>query len=70
MKVLIDGKEIEVKNDIRVIWDVPLSDGEGHIQMVANHEGIVWDLYDAEGVESLATEYEMAVDKAAEMEDE
>lgn len=60
MRVLIDGKEVEVQNDIRVLWDGDFVDpnpdcGEftaqrdefsGHLQMVATHEGIILDTFE------------------------
>ena len=56
MKVLIDGKEVRVQNDIRIIYDEviygmdeDMTDLEGHLQVVLNHEGIVGDVFDEDG---------------------
>lgn len=47
IRVLIDGVEVEVKNDIRVVYDVKgLGEGkETGLQVTANHEGLVYDLF-------------------------
>jgi len=56
MKVLIDGKEIEVQNDVRIIydeviygWDDDDTELEGSLHLVANHEGLVTDVVDKDG---------------------
>ena len=57
MKVLIDGKEVEVKNDVRVIYDGIIygmsvddeTDLEGHLEVVMTHEGMIADVYSRDG---------------------
>lgn len=51
MKVLIDGKEVEAKNDVKIIWEGDfLVDSEtdepreSELHLMANHEGIVLDV--------------------------
>jgi hypothetical protein len=69
MLVIIDGKEIEVKNDVRIIYDVYLKgEKEGSLAVVANYEGVVFDLFDESGENCLETEAIMAQDKAIELE--
>jgi hypothetical protein len=47
MKVLVDGKEIEVLNDVRFVYDAVTESGvEGSLVVVANHEGLVYDFYE------------------------
>lgn len=44
MKVLIDGKEVECLNDVKVIWDnCPEDDMELH--MAVTYEGIILDKF-------------------------
>jgi hypothetical protein len=52
MKVLIDGKEVEVQNDIKVIYDEIIfgmdddgKDIEGELHVLLNCEGMVTDLF-------------------------
>jgi hypothetical protein len=61
MKVLVDGVEVKVMNDIRVLHD--LDDG-GVLQVVANHEGLVYDLFSDEG-ELAGTSYDFVTDIVA-----
>jgi len=52
MKVLIDGKEVEVLNDVKVIWDDQFINDdcdEGNLILTANHEGVVLDACDKAG---------------------
>ena len=56
MKVLIDGKEVRVQNDIRVIYDEIIygmddndKDLEGQLQVVLTHEGMIGDVFDEDG---------------------
>jgi hypothetical protein len=61
MKVIVDGVEIKVQNDVRVVYDTEL-DGEPHtLQVVANHEGLIYDLFD-EAEEVAATRYDFVDD--------
>ena len=46
MKVLIDGQEVECKNDVKIIWDgeeAPEDDMQFH--MTVTHEGIILDSF-------------------------
>ncbi len=62
MKVFVDGKEVQVMNDIRVIWDGEYFDSHpnmgqeaefsGHLQMVANYEGIILDTFEGDSIEN------------------
>lgn len=51
MKVLIDGKEIEALNDVKVIMDGDIhlsSEPEGddaHMQLTITHEGLIIDVF-------------------------
>lgn len=58
MKVLIDGKEVKVLNDVRVVYDEIIygmsldddqTDLEGHLEVVLTSEGIIADVFDEEG---------------------
>ncbi|MHA2022803.1 MAG: hypothetical protein ACTSWQ_03990 [Candidatus Thorarchaeota archaeon] len=57
MKVLIDGKEINVQNDVRIIQNGIIygmsvddeTDLEGHLEVVLTGEGIVSDVYNRDG---------------------
>lgn len=56
MIVIIDGKEVAVQNDVRIIYDEVVYDMDendnnlfGELHLFVNHEGIVSDLLDAEG---------------------
>ena len=74
MQVLIDGKEVECKNDIRVMYDGVIfgmdddgNDEEGELHVILNCEGMVLDLIsecedgDAEVVGTMSQTYgEMA----------
>jgi hypothetical protein len=51
MKVYIDGKEVEIKNDIRIVEEktiIDISDKNedvyGDITLIANHEGVIIDI--------------------------
>ena len=53
MMVLIDGVEVHVQNDIRIVHDDIIYDIDeneedviGHIQIVFNHEGMIADIFD------------------------
>jgi len=55
MTLIVDGKKIEVQNDIRVVYrDVPISgnfleeDKKADLQVVLNCEGIVLDVLSQE----------------------
>jgi len=65
MKVLIDGVEVQVINDIRVLHD--LDDGRV-LQVVANHEGLVYDLFSGE--ELAGTSYDFVTDIVARIDGE
>ena len=48
MKVLIDGKEVTVLNEVRFITEI--GDSENHqLHTVINHEGIVYDAINDQG---------------------
>jgi len=56
MKVIIDGVEVHVQNDVRIIHDDIIygmdeneEDITGHLQIVLNHEGIIADIFDSDG---------------------
>jgi len=55
MIVMVDGKKIEVQNDIRVIYtDVIIGETEdesvlGDLQVVLTHEGMITDIFDSDG---------------------
>jgi hypothetical protein len=67
MKVLIDGNEIEVLNDIKVIWnDTPDEDMELH--MAATCEGVILDRFtrqDDSDETGLCLEATMSIDTEA-----
>jgi len=76
MKVLIDGKEIQVQNDVRIIYEgVPLPEADleepcperdtGELQVVLNCEGLVVDTF-VEGEHTGQTGY-MLVDDLVEL---
>jgi hypothetical protein len=44
MKVLIDGKEVECLNDVKVIWD-DTPDENMELHMAATSEGVILDVY-------------------------
>jgi hypothetical protein len=44
MKVLIDGKEVECLNDVKVIWD-DTPDDNMELHMAATGEGVILDVY-------------------------
>lgn len=55
MKVFIDGKEIEVKNDVKIIWDHFIIDEDWEeeevmVHLGVNHEGIVIDSVRSDGM--------------------
>ena len=58
MKVLIDGKEVKVLNDVRVVYDEIIygmsldddqTDLEGHLEVVMTYEGMIADVYNKDG---------------------
>ena len=50
MKVLIDGKEVEVQNDVKIIWEQEDDDeNEQTLQLTATYEGLIGDVFDEEG---------------------
>jgi len=54
MIVLVDGKEIECNNDVKVIHEDPMSpDRELHITLT--HEGMIADVIDADYDVSIIT---------------
>jgi len=64
VKVLIDGKEVPVLNDVTVIYDdVPIDIGGREIQasphVTLNCEGIVTDMVDYDGDVTLSAWYNM-----------
>lgn len=72
MKIIIDGVEHEVKNDVRIIYDnveygFELKDGPYALCIVANKEGLVYDVTDS-AEEVVATAYEFVGDIAARVE--
>lgn len=46
MKVLIDGEEVQVLRDVRIVQDIELEDGPGHMMIVINNEGMVTDVFE------------------------
>jgi hypothetical protein len=66
MKVLIDGVEMQVMNDIRVLYDL---DDEKVLQVVANHEGLIYDLFSGEE-ELSGTSYDFVTDIVARIDGE
>ena len=68
MKVLIDGVEVKVMNDIRVVYDVDIEDGRGQLQVIANHEGLIYDLFDKDGENLTGTSYDFVSDIVEELE--
>lgn len=62
MKVLIDGVAVEVKNDIRIIYDLDQENKPIQLQVTANHEGLLYDVFNDSGEEPIATSYEFACD--------
>lgn len=60
MIVLIDGKEVECNNDVKVIWDdhpVSLTESEraGQVHLTVTNEGVIADIFEEGGNESYAT---------------
>jgi hypothetical protein len=54
MKLIVDGKPVEVKNDVRVVYDyerVNWVDGleQCSVEVVLNHEGFIADLHGEDG---------------------
>tara|TARA_R110000824_G_scaffold201667_5_gene385781 strand:- start:224 stop:460 length:237 start_codon:yes stop_codon:yes gene_type:complete len=53
MKVFIDGNEVTVNNDVKIIWDdSPIDlgpDGEGHAHVTATYEGLIIEVFDEAG---------------------
>jgi len=45
MKVIIDGKELEVNNDVKIIWDKEYPEDDMELHMAATHEGIILDRF-------------------------
>jgi len=45
MKVIIDGKELEVNNDVKIIWDDEYPEDGMELHMAATHEGIILDRF-------------------------
>jgi len=50
MIVLIDGKEIKVGNDVKIIYDTGDEDyGKQELHVTATHEGIIKDVIEGDG---------------------
>jgi len=50
MKVLIDGKEVECLNDVKVIYEQEDDQGRPQeLHVIANCEGLITDVFDFEG---------------------
>lgn len=46
MKVLIDGREVEVQNDVKIIWDqMDEHEKEQELHLTCTYEGIIADRY-------------------------
>jgi hypothetical protein len=58
MKILIDGKEVPVQNDVKVIYEEV--DGADELHLTLTHEGIISDVI-ADG-EVIATQSQEAID--------
>lgn len=58
MKILIDGNEILVQNDVKIIWEEV--DGADELHVTCTHEGIITDVV-ADG-EIIATRSAQACD--------
>ena len=61
MRVFIDGVEYPVTNDVKVTYDnteffVGDKEVKGHLQITANDEGIVADLFNPNGREVIITQ--------------
>ena len=59
MKVLIDGKEIEILNDVKILWD-QMDDDENEqvLQLTATYEGLIGDVFQGEElIETAAIEH-------------
>ena len=64
MKVLIDGVEIPVNNDVRIVYDADVGEDKVTLQVVANGEGLVYDLFQGESDEEeiVGSGYDFVVD--------
>jgi len=56
MILMVDGKEVKVQNDVRIIYEDVIydideneEDVEGQLQVVLTHEGIIADVFDKNG---------------------
>jgi hypothetical protein len=70
MKVYIDGKEVEVINDIRVVPDENFVVGQdnkendiyANLNLILNHEGIMLDMRMGENAEPVNSAWQSYVD--------
>jgi hypothetical protein len=49
MKLIVDGKAVEFKNDVKVLWD---DESEDQLQLTATHEGIILDTFELDEAET------------------
>ena len=50
MRVLIDGEEIEVLNDVKILWDQEREEGGvNNLQLTATFEGLIADEFNERG---------------------
>lgn len=69
MKVLIDGVEVKVENDVRIVYGhLDKNSKPCDLQLVANHEGIIYDLFDVTG-EVVASSYDFVGDLVERIDD-
>lgn len=65
MKVLIDGIEVKVENDVKIIYELPapdVRDADTQVHLTFTHEGMIGDLFQSDGEESVGTFSMMDVD--------
>ena len=65
MKVLIDGKEVSVQNDVKIIYDdIPVLIDENEtdttLYVTATHEGLIHDVFPSNSDTSLASKSQTA----------
>jgi hypothetical protein len=64
MRLFVDGNEVEVQNDVTVVYEGLDPDAPGHeLHVRLTCEGLITDLVDGDG-EVIATNGRMAVDLA------
>jgi hypothetical protein len=55
MKVLIDGVEVQVNNDVKVIYDLPsdIREIDTEVHLTFTQEGMIGDLWQGDELESI-----------------